>query len=55
MVLEFDGYEIYESSDASVGLEMVHRVRPDLLVLDIMLPGGMNGLDLLWDCLRWCW
>lgn len=46
MMLEFDGYEIYEASDASEGLEMVHRVRPDLLVLDIMLPGGMNGLDL---------
>ena len=25
---------------------MVHRVSPHLLVLDIMLPGGMNGLDL---------
>lgn len=46
MMLEFDGYEIYEASDASEGLEMVHRVRPHLLVLDIMLPGGMNGLDL---------
>lgn len=46
MMLEFDGYEIYEASDASEGLEMVNRVRPHLLVLDIMLPGGMNGLDL---------
>ena len=46
MMLEFDGFEIYEVSDASVGLEMDHRVRPHLLVLDIMLPGGMNGLDL---------
>ena len=46
MMLEFDGYEIYEASDASEGLEMVHRARPHLLVLDIMLPGGMNGLDL---------
>lgn len=45
MMLEFDGYEIYEASDASVGLEVDHRVRPHLLVLDIMLPGGMNRLD----------
>ena len=25
---------------------MVHRASPHLLVLGIMLPGGMNGLDL---------
>ena len=47
MMLEFDGYEIYEASDASEGLEMVHRVRPHLLVLDIMLPGGHERLGLV--------
>lgn len=46
MILDFDGYEIHEASNASEALESIHRLQPDLLVLDIMLPGGMDGLEL---------
>lgn len=44
--LEFEYYEIYEASDAAEALEAVKRLHPQLLLLDIMMPGGMNGLSL---------
>ena len=31
-------YEIHEASDAILGLNMVHALKPDLVILDIMLP-----------------
>ena len=32
--------------NADEGLEAVRRLRPDLLLLDVMMPGKLNGLDL---------
>ena len=46
MTLEFENYEIHEASNAQDGLEAVQRLRPQLLLLDVMMPGAMNGLDL---------
>lgn len=46
MTLEFEAYEIHEAATADAGLEAVRSLRPDLLLLDIMMPGDMNGLDL---------
>jgi DNA-binding response OmpR family regulator len=31
-------YEIHEAADARLGLNMVHAIKPDLVILDIMLP-----------------
>lgn len=46
MTLEFEYYEIHEASNAAEALEAVTRLHPQLLLLDIMMPGGMNGLEL---------
>lgn len=46
MTLEFENYEIHEAATADQGLEMVRQLRPDLLLLDIMMPGQLDGLDL---------
>lgn len=46
MTLEFESYEIHEVPTADEGLEMVRQLRPDLLLLDIMMPGKLDGLDL---------
>lgn len=46
LTLEFEDYEIYEAGNADEGLEAVRRLRPDLLLLDVMMPGKLNGLDL---------
>ena len=46
MTLDFNDYEIHETADAETGLRMVAEVRPDLVLLDIMMPGKMDGLAL---------
>jgi len=42
--LGFEGYRVEEASDGERGLEMVFENRPDLVVLDIMLP-KVNGFE----------
>jgi DNA-binding response OmpR family regulator len=38
------GYDVLTAGDGSRGLALARRERPDLIVLDLMLP-GMDGLD----------
>ena len=38
------GFEVLEASEGAVGLEIVRRQRPQLVILDLMLP-GMDGID----------
>ncbi len=45
MTLEFEDYEIHEASDGAFGLSMVRGVRPDIVLLDVMMPGEMDGLQ----------
>ena len=44
--LQPEGYEIQTAMDGPSGLQAALTFRPDLIVLDIMLP-GMDGLELL--------
>jgi DNA-binding response OmpR family regulator len=41
-----EGFTVYEAIDGSVGLDMTAKKKPDLVVLDIILP-VMNGFDYL--------
>lgn len=43
MTLEFDDFEIHEAGDGAAGLKMVHSVRPDVVLLDVMMPGELDG------------
>jgi len=43
--LEQEGFEVHTSGDATGGAFLYEEVRPDLLILDVMLP-GKSGLDL---------
>ena len=45
MTLEFDDYEILEAENGDVGLAMATEHQPDLVLLDVMMPGSLNGLD----------
>jgi DNA-binding NarL/FixJ family response regulator len=40
-----------EADDGIAGVELVQRVRPDVLVVDLMMP-GLNGLDLIKQVLK---
>lgn len=42
--LEKSGFQVLSAGDGSTALAMARRERPDLIVLDLMLP-GMNGYD----------
>ena len=44
--LRKEGYEVYSAADGPGGLKAARTYRPDLIVLDIMLP-GMDGLEVL--------
>ena len=44
--LEDEGYLVDTAETAEDALDQVRRIAPDLLILDVMLPGGMSGFDL---------
>ena len=44
--LKTEGYEVYTAEDGNTGLKAAHAFKPDLIILDLMLP-GMDGIELL--------
>ncbi len=44
--LRRDGHAVFEAADGPTALELLESEPPDLVVLDMMLP-GVNGLDIL--------
>ena len=42
--LERDGYEVETAADGKTALELAGRIRPDLVLLDVMLP-GLDGIS----------
>lgn len=43
-VLESGGYDVIEANDGETGLLLAGRERPDVIVLDVMMP-GMDGFE----------
>jgi len=41
-----EGYEVHTAMDGPAGLDAARAFKPDLIVLDVMLP-GMDGIELL--------
>ena len=48
IVLESGGYEAVAAYDAEAGLEMVRSERPDLVLLDVMMPNATEGFHFVW-------
>ena len=46
IVLESEGYEIFEATTAEETLQALNAKTPDLILMDIALPGGMDGEEL---------
>ena len=44
MLLELEGHEVETAADGATGVELAGRFRPDLVLLDIGLPGE-NGYE----------
>lgn len=45
IMLDRGGFEVLKASDAHEALTVLDQEQPDLIILDIMMP-GMNGFDL---------
>ena len=46
--LEVDGFDVIEAVDGNDALEKMKELRPDLVLLDIMMP-GKDGIEVLED------
>ena len=44
--LKFQGFEVYTASNGPAALDKAREVRPDAVILDVMMP-GMDGFGLL--------
>ena len=45
IVLESAGYEVTSAANGEQGLRAMYRDRPDLVILDVMMNGVLDGLD----------
>lgn len=43
-MLEQDGYYVMEANDGMTGIELAKRQRPDLILMDVIMP-GLNGFQ----------
>src|SRR3954465_6169852 len=46
-LLAAEGYEVREAQDGATGLARVREAEPDVLLLDLMMPGELDGLATL--------
>ncbi len=46
-VLEQEGYAIHQATNGTEGFQVLANNHIDLILLDMMLPGGMNGFDVI--------
>ncbi|MBP8307282.1 MAG: response regulator [Burkholderiaceae bacterium] len=45
MTLELEGYEIQDADRGASGLALAAQWRPDLVLTDVMMPGGIDGFQ----------
>jgi CheY-like chemotaxis protein len=43
MTMESEGYDLHEASNGEDALRSVHDLRPDVVLLDVMMPGLLDG------------
>ena len=41
------GYDTSQAGDGSSGVKMIEEINPDLVLLDLKLPGGIDGIEVL--------
>jgi two-component system, NtrC family, nitrogen regulation response regulator NtrX len=46
-LLSAEGYEVREAADGAAGVRAVEEEEPDVALIDLMMPGGMDGIATL--------
>ncbi|MDA0245659.1 MAG: response regulator [Chloroflexi bacterium] len=44
-ILQTDGYELHTASNGREALDLADRLRPDVILLDVLMPDGLNGFE----------
>lgn len=45
VTLRDEDYRIFQAASGEEAIQVARRERPDLVILDIMMPGGMDGFE----------
>lgn len=43
--LDMDLYKVYEAANASKAIELAKKHKPDLIIMDVIMPGQLDGID----------
>ncbi len=49
IVLESEGYSVIQASSAEEGLSKTKAEKPNVILLDIMMPSGTEGFHFVWN------
>ena len=44
-ILELNGYDAFVSYTSSAAVEIARNMRPELVILDVIIPGDISGID----------
>lgn len=45
MTMDYDGFEVHEAENGDSGLKMIKALRPGVVLLDVMMPGLVDGFQ----------
>ena len=46
-VLEDEGFQVFTAASGEEGLKQVEKVKPDIVLLDVLMPSGIDGIETL--------
>ena len=46
-VLEDEGFQVFTAASGEEGLEELDKVKPDMVLLDVLMPAGIDGIETL--------
>ena len=52
LLLETRGFRVHKASNPEDGMRELEEGKPDLIVLDVMMPHGTEGFQMLWSIRR---
>lgn len=45
VTLRVDDYQIFQAKSGDEAIKLAKAEKPDLIIMDVMMPGGMDGLE----------